>query len=269
MQPVNDTWTHAHDLTLVFLALAYSSDSTLTDSELDSISDALQRWRPEATREEIHEIVLESTAAFLESDAEEEVLRSVRALGEALSLEKRRQALEDAMRIAEADGILLNSEQNILSIIAAVWDIRATKDRLLSETLVDIEEHPEWSVLHDIAFLFIVMAHGADGELVDPEIAVMVERLSQWSPDLTESGVRAVLRSALEYYSTGPEAFDLEATVESVSDALPKAQRLVVLDDLMAIAEADGQFRTEEEEILETLSAAWRVDVRLPRKSAD
>lgn len=263
MQPVHDTWTHAHDLTLVFLALAYSSDATLTDSEVDSIAEALQRWRPDASRDEIHEIVLEATAAFLESDAEEEVLRSVRTLGEALSLEKRRQALEDAMRIAEADGILLNSEQNILSIIAAVWDIRATKERLLRETLVDIEEHPEWSVLHDIAFLFIVMAHGADGELLESEITVMVDRLSRWSPDLNEDGIRAVLRSALEYYAGGPESFDLEATIESVSDTLPRAQRLVVLDDLMAIAEADAPIRGEERDILETLSAAWRVDVRL------
>lgn len=261
--PNYDTWTHAHDLTLVFLALAYSTDSKLSNDEVDAISDIIARWRPEASRPEVHEIVLESIAAYLQSDAEEEVVRSVRSLEKALTIDKRREALEDAMRIAEADGILLNSEQNILSIVASIWDIRATRDRLLEETLVEIEARPEWTILHDIAFLFIVMAHGADGEVADEEIAVIVDRVSSWAPDMTDSQVREVVRAALTYYSGGAEAFDMEAAIDSIGHMLPRAQRLVVLDDLLAIAEADGDLRQAEKDIIETLSRAWHVDVRV------
>ncbi|MDE2996806.1 MAG: TerB family tellurite resistance protein [Bacteroidota bacterium] len=131
MQHQDKSWTHIHDNALVFLALAYSSDADLSDSEVDTISEALRRWKPKATDREIHEVVMESAAIFFESDAEREVVLSVRTLGEALNIDQRRQVLEDVMRVAEADGVLLNAEQNLLSVLAGAWDIKATKDRLI------------------------------------------------------------------------------------------------------------------------------------------
>ena len=94
------------------------------------------------------------------------------------------------MRVAEADGVLLNSEQNILSVLAAAWDIRATKDRFIEETTARLESDPEWSVLHDIGLMYIIMAHSTDGELSDVEIATMIDRLGEWEPELDEAKIR-------------------------------------------------------------------------------
>ena len=265
MQAIDDTWTHAHDLTLVFLALCYGSKQQLKDSEIDAIASSLARWKPAATRTEINEIVLESVAVFLESDPEREVVQSVHALRDALSLEKRREALEDIMRIAEADGVLLNSEQNLLSIVADIWDIRATKERLMHESLASTEEHPDWSLLHDIALIYIMMAHGADEELSSEEITAIKQRLAGWAPDVSDEEVTSVARESLQFYASDPTREELQSSVTSVAKHMSRAQRLVVLNDLMVIAESDGEMTGPEHEMIESLSAAWKVDIRVAR----
>ena len=263
MHSADDSWTHLHDMALVFLALAYSTDASLSDTEVDSISAALKSWKPEANEHQIHEIVLEAASIFFESEAESEVVQSVKSLGVSLSTEQKQQLLEDAMRVAEADGVLLNSEQNILSVLAAAWDIRATKDRLIEETTARLESDPEWSVLHDIGLMYIIMAHSTDGELSDVEIATMIDRLGEWEPELDEAKIRSILRTALEYYSQSPDQDDITDSVSAIKEALPRAQRLVVLDDLVTIASPDGTVKVGEREIVESLSKAWNVDIRI------
>ena len=263
MQHQDESWTHTHDIALVFLALAYSTDADLSDEEVDSISEALKRWRPKAEDHEIHEIVMESASVFFETDAEQEVVLSVRTLGDALNIEQRRQVLEDAMRIAEADGVLLNAEQNLLSVLAGAWDIKATKDRLIEETTARMENDPEWSVMHDIALIYIIMGHSTDGDLQDAEIQAMLSRLGEWEPDLDEEQLRSILRTALQYYSQGPDRDDIQDSIASIKDALPRSQRLIILDDLVTIARSDGSVTDAEREIVESLSSAWHIDVRI------
>jgi len=263
MQTSNDSWTHFHDMALIFLALAFSTDESLSDGEVDAISSSLKAWKPNATDHDVHEIVLEAASVFFESDPDEEIVQSVRSLGEAFNLEQRRQLLEDAMRLAEADGVLLNSEQNVLSILASVWDIKATKDRLIDESTARLEGDPAWSVMHDIALMYLIMAHGTDGSLSDVEIKTMIERLGEWEPGLDEEAIRSILRTSLEYYAQSPNENDIKDSVLAIKNALPRAQRLVVLDDLVTIAKADGTVKVGEKEIIEMLSSAWNVDVRI------
>ena len=258
-----ESWTHIHDIALVFLTLAYSTDSNLTDGEVDAISAAIRKWKPDLSDQEIHEIVLESASVFFESDAEKEFVQSVRSLGEALKIEQRRDVLEDVMRVAEADGVLLNSEQNLLSVLASAWDIKATKDRLIDETSARLENDPEWSVMHDIALMYLIMGHSADGELNDVEIRTMIDRLGEWEPGLSEEELRSILRTALQYYSQSPDAEDIQDSINALKDALRRSQRLIILDDLITIAKSDGEVTSEEREIAESLSAAWRIGVRI------
>lgn len=250
-------------MALIFLALAFSTDESLSDGEVDAISASLKSWKPAATDHDVHEIVLEAASVFFEADAEADIVQSIRSLGEALNLEQRRQLLEDAMRLAEADGLLLNSEQNVLSILASVWDIKATKDRLIEESTARFEGDPDWSVMHDIALMYLIMAHGTDGSLSDIEIKTIVNRLGEWEPDLNETQIRSILRTTLEYYAQSPDENDIKDSVLAIKSALPRAQRLVVLDDLVTIAKADGTVKEGERTIVETLSSAWNVDIRI------
>lgn len=263
MHHQDESWTHVHDIALVFLALAYSTDAHLSDEEVDTISSALGRWKPQATDQDIHEMVMEAASVFFESDAEKEVVLSVRTLGEALTIEQRRQVLEDVMRVAEADGVLLDAEQNLLSVLAGAWDIKSTKDRLLEESTARLENDPEWSLMHDIGFMYIIMAHSTDGDLTEDEIQAMIGRLGEWEPDLTEEQLRAILRTALQYYGQGPEMQDIQDSVSAIKESFSRSQRLIILDDLITIARADGEISNQEKDVLENLSHAWAIDIRI------
>jgi len=210
MQQNQETWTRSHDLALIFIALAYGADRQLADSELASITNALRRWRPEAGEDDIQEIIVEAVAIFLESDADEEVARSIRSLKTALEVEQRCKALEDAMHIAEADGILKDSETSLIAVLADIWEVTPTQERLMDESSALIEDSPQWSLLHDMALLYIVLAHGSDNKLSSIEIAAMTERLTAWQPDLDTTEIETILREALQYYSQGPSKEDLD-----------------------------------------------------------
>lgn len=268
MQKTNETWTHTHDLALIYVALAYGTDHRLSDEEIDQITAALQRWQDRASTEEVQVVVMEAMAVYLggETRIEVEVVRSMRALKAALAPEERRRALEDVVRIAEADGIVLISERSLIRVLAEEWEIKGTSRRLLERSDVRAEELPAWSLLHDLSLVYLVMAHATDNELTDGEIGVMIERLQEWQPELEEEEVRGVLREALQLYAEEPGRDALGASMSAIRKELPIVQRLAVLDDLTHIAEADGTVNEHEEQMLSTLSQAWGISVRLNGK---
>ena len=256
-----DAWTRLHDLAMVYLALAYGTDKVLSDEELDTIIDVLRDWRGDLEVQAIQEMVVESMAIFLEGSANEEVVDSINSLRKTLTHEERIKALEDAIRIAKADGIILGSEQSLISTLAQVWDIR-TEVRVKDAVSVGTENRPEgWSLLHDIGLLYVVIAHGGDNKLDESEIAVMIERLSAWAPDLDEQGVRKILRLALSYYASEPGSDALRQSISSIGESLPVPQRLAVLDDLIHIAGADGVVNDNEKEMISSLARTLDVGV--------
>ena len=269
MQTEKDSWTHTHDLALIYIALAYGTDHQLADAELDRITAALQRRRDSTGEKEAQEIVIETMAVYLggEERMEAEVMRSMQTLKAALSPEERRRVLEEVVRIAEADGVMLRSEQSLIRMLAEVWEVKPAAGRLLERSTVPFEDLPDWSLLHDISLVYLVLAHATDNELSDDEIEVIIERLQEWQPDLAEEDVREVLRGALQVYADEPDEDTLGASVSAIREGLPVVQRLAVLDDLIHIAEADGTVNEYEEEMISTLSQAWGITVRLNGKA--
>ncbi|MGI9175230.1 MAG: TerB family tellurite resistance protein [Rhodothermales bacterium] len=269
MQTEKDSWTQTHDLALIYIALAYGTDHQLSDEELDQITAALQSQREGMSEEEVQVIVMETMAIYLGGEVrmEAEVTRSMQSLKAALSPEERRRVLEDVVRIAEADGVILLSERSLIRMLAELWGIKATAGRLLERSTVPVEALPEWSLLHDISLVYLVLAHATDNELSDDEIEVMIERLQEWQPDLAEEDVRGVLRGALQVYADEPDEDALGASVSAIREGLPVVQRLAVLDDLTHIAEADGTVNEHEEQMISTLSQAWGITVRLNGKA--
>ncbi|GMQ81541.1 MAG: TerB family tellurite resistance protein [Rhodothermia bacterium] len=267
MQQGNGTWTRAHDLALIYTALGYGTDKQLADAEITSIKEAVSSWRPEESDEAISEIVMEAIAVILEGDADDEVARSIRSLKEVLTIEQRRKALEDAVRIAEADGVFLDSERSLITVLAEIWEVEPTHDRLMEESTVDFEEEPLWSLLHDMALLYIVVAHGSDNKLQEAEIGAMIMRLGVWQPAMDEAAIREIIREALQFYATGPSKDDLDESATSIMETLSRSQRLELLNDLAFIAEADGEFTQHEKDMIELLAGVWAVDINLRGES--
>jgi len=263
MSDIKQTWTRVHDLALIFIALAYGSDQDLDEDELATITDVLQHWRENFPVDEVQDVVMEAVAIFMGDEADLEVQRSMEALKHELSSEDREQALEDVIRIAEADGVLLSSELDLIHRLAESWELRASSERLLRTSSATITDKPEWSLLHDIGLLYIALAHSSDSHIADSEIAAMVERLQDWQPDMSEQRIRQVLREVLAFYSEEPDQEAFQKSVQSIRDMMPIVLRLVVLDDLVFIAQADGVVNANEKAIIANLSLSWGVSTRL------
>ena len=258
----SETWTRAHDLALLLITVGYSSEQDLTDEELDSVFKSIAGWRIDDSPEEIREIVFEAVAVFQASDVDEEVARSIRSLKNSLSPEQRERAMQDVVAVAEADGIIQDSERSLIAVVGDIWEIAQKDNSPLSDSPIVAEEEPEWSVLHDITLVYIVLSHGSDGILSEEEIGAILKRLAFWQPDLDESELRSIFRDALHFYSTGPEIEDIAESTGAIQEHLTKAQRLAVVNDLVYIGEIDGPLTEYETDMVEQLAALWTVEIR-------
>ncbi|HET6566795.1 MAG TPA: TerB family tellurite resistance protein [Rhodothermales bacterium] len=263
MSQENDAWTTTHDLALIYVALAYGTDYELSDEELNTITSVLQGWCDECDREGVQEVVVEAMAVFTEDEPEREVVNSMQSLRQSLSRDERCRALEEIVRIARADGVLLRSEKSLIATLAAVWEIRGAGQKKVGDTSTGEDDQIAWTILHDMGLLYVVVAHSTDNDLSEGEITAMIERMLQWQPGYTDEDVRKLLREVLQYYSSGPKESELKRAVHNVSESLPMLQRLALLDDLVYIAEADGDFTANERDMILTLAEAWNLNVRL------
>lgn len=263
----NDAWTRVHDLALIYVALAHGTDQKLDDAELTAITEALQSWRDDLSHAQVLEVVMEALAVYLGGSAETEVRRSISALGDLLSEPSRKRVLDDIVRIARADGVVLGNERGFIEAVATQWNLRADTLNLERDGGTGHgDDTMSWSLLHDVALLGLVVAHGADGDLSDAEVQMILHRLAAWQPDLAHDDLREVLRVALEYYGAFEDADELQESVSAVADYLTPGQRLAVLDDLVAIARAeDGATSEEAITLLHAFGAAWSVPIRLER----
>ena len=263
MALANDAWTKTHDLSLIFVALAYGTDRRLTEDEQDVIVEVLGEWQEQFPEENPEEIVIEALA-LLEAadDAVTRVIDSMQSLKTHLSVPDREQALEQIIRVAEADGVLLNTERSLISSLAAVWELKEAARQRLHEVTAQEEAPPAWSLMHDIALIYVVVAHSTDNNLSSKEIDAIIACFEEWQPRLSENEIRNVLRKALTYYASGPEQEVLEASTRSVRQLLSVGQRLAVLSDLIHIAEADGAVNRNEREIIGLLAEGWGVGIR-------
>ncbi len=264
MEETESSWTSTHDLALIYVALAYGTDHDLTDDEVVAITNALKEWVVIPGEAHVQEIVMEAATAFLEGDAAQEISRAIDALRNSLDASQQRRALTDVIRIAEADGVLLEREQGLISRVADAWSLRRLSQELLEDSTAAVQGRGEdWGLVHELAFLFLVVAHATNNELTEQEIDVILERLQEWQPDLSPDEAREVVRSSLQVYAEGEQEKLIRESMTTLKNALPDVQRLAVLDDLHCVARADGDLTDNERDLITSLARAWDVNVRM------
>lgn len=256
-------WTTAHDLAVVYIALAYGTDHELTDEELRVVTQALQAWE-DREEPDVQEVIVEAAALFVEGDPEAEVRRALTDLRAELSLRERRNTVRHLIRIAEADGVLLEREQGFIHTLADAWSLKQLSEELLENTSAVVQRRGEdWGLIHELAFLYIIVGHSAGDELSPQTVDVMQDRLQEWQPSLDAEEVREVVRRALQVYADDPEEALIHDSVEALKEALPSTQRLTVLDDLHTVARADSPLTRTERELIASLAQAWDVNIRM------
>jgi len=121
----------------------------------------------------------------------------------------------------------------------------------------------DWGLIHELAFLYILVAHSAGKDLSGDTINVMINRLKEWRPHQPEEQMREVVRRALQVYADEPDQELIRDSVEALKEALPTTHRLTVLDDLHTVAQADGTITRTERELIHSLAQAWDLNVRM------
>ena len=260
---VDSTWTPAHDIALLYMAAAYGTDRDLSPEESESVQTALIPWAAGYDLQ-VRPTLIEGVTRLTEAENPDAVLdQSIKRLSDDLSADHHSDILEGLVSIAEADGVLLQREQGLIAHVAAAWGHKALGDTLLDNATAEFENAADdWSLIHELAFLFIALAHAGDNELNSDEIGMMRKRLRPWNPDLDDEAVEDVIRTALQVYAEADESV-IQQVVQTLKQALPDVQRLAVLDDVYCMARADGPVTNAEESLIDTLGTAWDVQVRL------
>lgn len=250
----------SEDVALLFVALAYGTDHEIADEEIQAIEPALATWLSEDR--DAREVVMEAMVVFRETEGVREVESAIDRLTTILGARERAHVMEQIVLIAEADGIIISEEQSLIAMLAEKWDLRNEVQERLAQSTAQSVERPRWSLMHDLAVLYLGLAHSADEDLSEVEIASIITRFQTWQPDLEEDAVRTILRDVLEAYAEEDSDQLVQSAVQVVGELLPAGQRLAVLDDLAQVAKADGRVTSEEAKMITSLSGRWGLEIR-------
>ena len=117
-----------------------------------------------------------------------------------------------------------------------------------------------WTQLHDMALIYVALAHGTDRQLVDQELDEISARLSEWRKDLSHEDVQEVVMEALVIYLEGNRQEEITRSMLRIKKDVPVLERVAMLDDLKRIAEADGEVVANEEGLIRSLVKIWDVE---------
>ena len=246
-----------HELALLYLAMA-QSDAGLSYAEREAVVDNLHSRYAYLGRAEVQNVVLETLTGHDGAALRAAAHEVIDTLGEILADEEKEATLSDLVRIARADGVILDRERRFLDDIATSWMVPLPLGKAVP-TRAEADA-ASWGALHHLAFIYLVLAHAPDSDFSAEERRLILNKLHQWEPRLDEDAVQDVLDRAIQRYAQGPNAAMLTVSVEAVKLKLPAAQRQAALNDLVQIANADGVFLDSEEDLLNDLRTAWDLD---------
>ncbi len=253
MPRINDHAT-LQRLSFLYIAVAHLGDDYLSDVDIESVTRMVTARSEEQDRESILSLIMNTLDRYMNSADVGAALRdAAEHLHDALSDAEKQAVLEDLTFIAEADGVLLADEQEMLDLLARILGLHRPGRSSRSGDA-------DWSVIHDLAYIYLVLAHGTDNNLTDIELQVMLNKLQEWQPENASARMRSVLATAMDVYARGDDEERLERAIESVRDALPREKRMAAMNDLVKIANADGVFLDNEEDLINHLLAEWDVD---------
>lgn len=119
-----------------------------------------------------------------------------------------------------------------------------------------------WTDLHHLAYVYAAIA-SVDGSISKDELEVFCQKLHEWRRDVDLDELMPLVLEAVSALGEDQERGDLQQLTASVAVAarvLDAESRATALDDLLAIAAADGKLLPGEGEFLLMVRKAWQVD---------
>jgi serine/threonine protein kinase/uncharacterized tellurite resistance protein B-like protein len=223
-------------LAWVFVALVETAAERLTNDDLHTVVERLQRWAPSVPVEQVAALVRHTLADYRAlPDVATRGARTRESSFELSGLLPRMRLAEllAAMyEIASEDGLV--HDQELRFIVTVTQQLGLTPDpRLVA-----------------IAFLYLTLSH-VDGYLDEAEKLVLREQAKQWAPDISIAERAVVIRWAIAEFKRRPT---LEARLQCAREAADQLRMSSdrgtlqqILADLWRLAGADGHISPEEQ----------------------
>ncbi len=121
------------------------------------------------------------------------------------------------------------------------------------------ESSEQWSVVHDLALVYMALAYGTDQQLSEVEIKTLHGMLKSWGARFNKPAPEEIAVEALAVYLTSEARSEVLQSIRNLRQSLNRQERQEVLQDLVHIAEADGVLLSSEKSLISELSREWEM----------
>ena len=126
----------------------------------------------------------------------------------------------------------------------------------------------KWSFGHVLSYVYCSFAIYTDNEFDDTEKKEIFVALSEWLPDESRTSIYAILQEAFEWFIEDMKASDKENDIvlnhifgfcPQLKENLDQDACQAIINDLIRIGKADGNYDEREQKWAEILSAELGV----------
>lgn len=248
------------DFALIYIAFAHGTDAELADNEVEIIAERMRDWNYQADRDALVNAIKAALREYLEDEDSRSLEAAILHVKSAAPTAVKQVILDDLMDIAMADDVFKHAEGSFIKSLEDAWELHpvAGDAEPTSFSVVDqSEQYGGWTALHDLALIYLTLAHSTDHELTTEEVDAITGKISEWMPDAADSDVMLVVQGAMNVYAQGPDKRAFAESVDAVRRLVPEHQRQSLLDDLEAVANADGGISDNERVLIDRLREAW------------
>lgn len=120
-----------------------------------------------------------------------------------------------------------------------------------------------WMELHEMALLYIALAHGTDHQLVEAEIRTGIDLLRKWAPKYPLNIAEKTFSDVMLSYIAQERDQLIALAAEGLRQSLPPDAQVGILNDLTDLAYADGKLLPLEVAFIQQLAGYWNLTARL------
>jgi uncharacterized tellurite resistance protein B-like protein len=109
-------------LAFLYLTFSHATDGSLTGDEMRALANKLKAWSPDATLEELGEVLKATVAEYKGKPSRQEKYAQAEAYAEQLvdhaDPAGRQKVIDDLASLAEVDGVVSDGEKSFIATIA-------------------------------------------------------------------------------------------------------------------------------------------------------
>ncbi|HMB94041.1 MAG TPA: TerB family tellurite resistance protein [Rhodothermales bacterium] len=260
MDPLDQGENVLRDLALLYIALAHGTDQKLDPVEMDLVAQRLQDLQAGVGQGTVLHAIKEALDAYTQEDVQARIDSAILHLRQTVPPGLKARIIKDLTDIGKADDAFLYAEAAFIGELAEAWQLDAEGEAHSNEAWsIFVAQHGAagWTPIHDLALIYVTLAHRTDEVLHRQEVDAILEKIGEWMPGAPPERLRRVWDEVLYTYEEQPEGRTLTDAVEAVSTTVPAHQRPAILADLQYIAQADGVLLVEERVLIERLAKTW------------